>query len=110
MYLYLLKARNRLSYKIGITNNLKRRISEVNRGVKCKLVFAVPLLYAAKFERYLHKKYKHLRHDLKGTGKTEWFYFWLPVRPAFYMMLFFSSQVAMMGIIVAFFIMLGVML
>ena len=110
MYLYLLKAKHKARYKIGITKSVKRRLSEVNRDVESKLVFYVPLFYAAKFERYLHNRYKHLQRNMKGTGKTEWFYFWLPIRPMFFMLLFFIFQVAMMGVIVAFLIILGVML
>jgi hypothetical protein len=68
-YLYLLKAHNKAAYKIGITNNPKRRFKEIYSDTPCIFLFAVPLLWA------------------------EWFYFWLPFRPALWILCFFSLQV-----------------
>ena len=100
IYIYLIKAKNKAAYKIGITRSPKRRIKEINQDVPCRLLFAVPVLFAEWFEGYLHNRYKALqRQDMEGTGKTEWFYFWLPIRPAFWILGFFVLQVSILILI-----------
>ena len=99
MWLYILKERRRFRYKIGITKTLRTRIKQI--PVPCRLIFAFPMLRAAKVEKWLHNRYKHLnRPKQSGSGRTEWFYFWLPVRPFFWGLVWWVLEWGMVGAII----------
>ena len=92
MFIYVLKStHSRFRYKIGISQHPKQRVKTVTEP--SRLIFTVPLFGAAYLERWLHSRYKHLNRPKKGNGGTEWFYFWLPIRPIFWMLLFFILQI-----------------
>lgn len=77
-------------YKIGISKDVKNRIRRIQ---KAKLVFYLPFIFAARYERFLHNRYRHLRvKNGRESGCTEWFKFWLPVRPVLWLLLFFGLE------------------
>jgi len=91
MWLYLFQHRRKFAVKIGITRRkIAKRLAEVSKNEPCRFLFAVPVLWPALLEKWLHNRYKRLRrYDLSGR---EWFYFWLPIRPIFWLLFFFSAQ------------------
>ena len=92
-YVYIFKERFAFCYKIGISKNVKKRLKRANQDTDCYLVCAFPLFWAYRIEQWLHKVYAHLNTPKEGiNGGTEWFYFWLPFRPAFWMLLFFALE------------------
>lgn len=77
-YIYLLKSKK--VYKIGISNNVKRRLEEINRTLKrsgkptAKVVAACKVLRAANKEKALHLKNIESRlFYYRGDGGSEWF-------------------------------------
>ena len=91
-YLYLIKAKRRRLYKIGITSDLIRRRKQIKRSIDSEVVFFIFVAYAANYERWLHRRYKHRQHKLKINGGSEWFKFWLPLGVVFWMLLFFMIE------------------
>ena len=94
--LYLLKSRSHFfAYKIGISNNVKRRVAEISKSSKIRVsvVLSMPLLFAYKIEQVLHYIYRYNRvRSIRGNGGTEWFWFVLPVSPVLLILLFFGLQ------------------
>ena len=74
--LYLLYCRNSGTYKIGITNNLKRRISEIG-GNLVEEVYHVEIEDPRRHESHLHQQYKEARKTnlCVNDGHTEFFSF-----------------------------------
>lgn len=70
MYLYLLNEENTNFYKIGITKNIKSRLSTINTGNpnKVKLYKQWKHKYYKEIEKNIHKKFN--RQKIKGK---EWF-------------------------------------
>jgi hypothetical protein len=97
MYLYILKAKKRFLYKVGITNNIKRRYKEINRNTPCYVILYVPLWFAKDYERYLHNKYRLKNREFgDGSGKTEWFFFYTPFRLMFWLLAFFLIELSLL--------------
>ena len=93
-YLYLLASRRRLfRYKIGITKNLGQRFAEIRRSEPFAPLLVVPLLFAPSYETWLKRRFKRLRaNDMRGSGRTEWFVFWLPFRFLFWLLIFAALE------------------
>lgn len=65
--------------KIGISNNVGRRRSEVDKAIKGKRVlvlFSLPVFFAEYHEQRLHSKYGCSSYTVEGIGKggggSEW--------------------------------------
>lgn len=68
-YIYLIQSLENSYYKIGISNNPKRRIKELQTGnpSQLKLVETYQSEHAEKIERTLQRRYSYLRKE------GEWF-------------------------------------
>ena len=68
-YIYLIQSLENSYYKIGISNNPKRRIKELSTGnpSQLKLVETYQSEHAEKIERTLQRRYSYLRKE------GEWF-------------------------------------
>jgi hypothetical protein len=76
-FLYFLSSTNPPRYKIGIGNQLKRRVNQVNQTTKGQqrvlIAFDMPF-GARRTETMLHRRYSRWHAPLKhGSGRTEWF-------------------------------------
>jgi len=71
-YVYLL--RGRVGYKIGETEDLKRRKRDLDRQHNeiLELIHTIKTPHSIGAEKYFHYRYGNLRIDL-GTGEREWF-------------------------------------
>lgn len=58
-------------YKIGISNDPKRRLKEVAH--KPKIIATYRYYCAETIEKFLHRFFGDSRKTRKGSGKTEWF-------------------------------------
>lgn len=71
MYLYVIEAQetNRIVHKIGITNDLEKRLNNIQTGnpYPVQYVFYQEMNNASKIERWLHIQFK--KNRLEG----EWF-------------------------------------
>jgi hypothetical protein len=76
-YLYFLTSTTPPRYKIGIGNQLKRRINQVDRTTKGhqRVLIAFDMPFGAKrTEAMLHRRYSRWHAPLKyGSGKSEYF-------------------------------------
>lgn len=98
MFVYILKHTVRpFCYKIGISKHPQKRQKQVYKSEPCRVVFFVPILFSSAVEAFLKRKYKHLQRTLTGSGKTEWYYFWIPIRPALWLLWFFTLQLAILA-------------
>jgi hypothetical protein len=63
MYIYLIKNTSESYYKIGVSNNPKKRIKNLNTGNSSELILiqTYETKYAYKIEKNLHRKYSYLR-------------------------------------------------
>ena len=73
--LYIIQIKNTNIYKIGITNNLNKRLSELQVGNPSELIFVKlwkhpQLKKIQNYERILHNYYKKSGCLIRG----EWFY------------------------------------
>jgi T5orf172 domain len=68
-----------LRYKIGISYNANNRVKEINDSLNSRSdvyqLFAVNLFFAFAVEQSLHKFFALFHAKMKGSGKTEWFWF-----------------------------------
>lgn len=69
-YVYLMRG-TKWMYKIGISNDPKRRLKEVAH--KPKIVTTYRYYCAESIEKFFHKFFKDSQRTRKGSGKTEWF-------------------------------------
>ncbi len=69
-YVYLMRG-TKWMYKIGISNDPKRRLKEVSH--KPKLVVTYRYYCAEAVESTLHRFFNKSQRIRKGSGKTEWF-------------------------------------
>jgi len=98
MFVYILKnTSRRFRYKIGISKHPQTRQKQVYKSEPCRVVFCVPLFFSRAVEVFLKRKYRHLQRTLTGSGKTEWYYFWIPIRPALWLLWFFTLQLAVLA-------------
>ncbi|MEM0992478.1 MAG: GIY-YIG nuclease family protein [Bacteroidota bacterium] len=77
-YVYVFKVRGKQLYKIGISKDWRIRRYQVedtrSMRMRLRLLIAVPLFFASKVEKKLHRKFKSQRKKLKGvSGGTEFF-------------------------------------
>ena len=93
-YIYLLASRRKwFRYKIGITRNIPQRFAEIRRNEPFAPLLVVPLLLAPNYEIWLKRRFKRLRaNDMRGSGRTEWFRFWLPFRFLFWLLIFAAFE------------------
>jgi len=77
MYLYFLASTRPYRVKIGIGNQLKRRVSQVDKTTKGhqRVLIAFDMPFGARYcETLLHRRYGAYNAPLKyGSGRTEWF-------------------------------------
>lgn len=69
-YVYLMRG-TKWMYKIGISNDPKRRLKEVAH--KPRVVATYRYFCAERIEKFFHVFFKDSRRTRKGSGKTEWF-------------------------------------
>ena len=83
-------------YKIGIAKNMKNRERQIEETLKGDTyeIFSIRLIYAEKVETFLHRIYRLQRTKLRGSGKTDWFWFLLPVTPILLLCVVFLLQIA----------------
>lgn len=98
-------------YKIGISNDPKRRRRGIDRDLPGGIivVFAVPVLKVTEKESQLHKEYKkdkyHPRRAGKGAGRTEHFYLnFIQVIEIKCTMIFFFLKSNVVGLMIVTFI------
>jgi len=80
-FLYFLQYGNRRVFKIGISHDHEIRREQVESAFgneKVKRWLALPLFFAGRTEKRLHRKYKDYSYNFKqkigrGGGRTEWF-------------------------------------
>ncbi len=80
-FLYFLQYGNRMIFKIGISHDHEIRRGQVEKAFgnrKVRRWLALPLFFAGRIEKRLHRKYQDYSHDFKqkvgkGGGRTEWF-------------------------------------
>jgi len=77
MYLYFLTSTRPYRVKIGIGNQLKRRVTQVDRTTKGhqRVLIAFDMPFGARAtETLLHRRYSRQHAPLRvGSGRTEWF-------------------------------------
>ena len=77
MYLYFLTSTRPYRVKIGIGNQLKRRVSQVDKTTKGqqRVLIAFDMPFGARStETLLHRRYNRQHAPLRfGSGKTEYF-------------------------------------
>ena len=77
LYIGKTTAKNyRTCIKIGIAYDPEKRWNDIDKsadGSEEWPIFSGPVLFAAKLEKVLHRRYKAHRVDFRGSGKTEWF-------------------------------------
>lgn len=89
-YIYVLFIPNvRYLYraKIGISNDVTRRIKEIRdsiyaetrREVPLKALIKIPLLASEKWETQIHRLTRRLRATMPGNGHTEWRWYLNPI-------------------------------
>lgn len=81
-------------YKIGVSNNVGLRRSQVDKSMKGKVgvIFSIPIYGAYKVEALLHAIYSPLNVRMHGSGKTEWFIFLFPLTPIILLITIFILQ------------------
>ncbi len=67
---------SKFQFKIGISNNPKRRAKEVSHDPK--VVMSKRFFFAETVESHLHALFKRHRVTRKGSGRTEWFKLSIP--------------------------------
>jgi len=76
-FLYFLTSTHPPRVKIGIGNQLKRRVSQVDKTTKGhqRILIAFDMPFGARYyETMLHRRYNRYHAPLKyGSGKTEYF-------------------------------------
>lgn len=77
MYLYFLTSTNPARIKIGVGNQLKRRVSQVDKTTKGyqRVLIAFDMPFGARStETLLYRRYSRYHAPLRfGSGKTEYF-------------------------------------
>lgn len=75
MNIYVIKHDQPGLFKVGISNNPKRRLLEIqNTNKRAKHIsLSLPSLNARKTERLVHNILKPFRVRMRGSGGTEWF-------------------------------------
>ncbi len=95
-YIYVLgNTRYLFRYKIGIANNMQNRTKNIDNSLKGKTyeIYAVKVFYAQRIEQLLHGLYSPLSaRQMYGSGRTEWFWMFLPVTPMLFLTLIFILQ------------------
>ncbi len=89
LYIFFIPKNWRYVYraKIGITDNVQRRLGEVSASIKektgrsCRVYrfVAVPMLSTRKWEKLIHKITKRISAKMTGSGKTEWRWYLNPI-------------------------------
>lgn len=76
-YVYFIQDPDTKEIKIGLSNNPKRRLAELQKHDKGKNLKIIKQIYSNdmyKLEKYYHDKFKEYRlPPRKGDGGTEWF-------------------------------------
>jgi hypothetical protein len=94
--MYSLDAPLRGKHKIGISGNVDARRAEIEnqlryssgKPVKVRVAVAVPILWAKRWESYLHNKLAALNVDVPyHAGHTEWFKTQNPVAAILYLLI-----------------------
>lgn len=83
-YVYIMRnSRYQFRYKIGISNNVNFRRMSIDNSMKgsVHVIFSARFFYAENVETLMHQIYRPLRAKMTGSGKTEWFWFILPITP-----------------------------
>lgn len=90
---YILRMPARGICKIGITDNLPRRLKQIASGHTHRVYVhtSARLSDARQIERWLHARYARQRLPQAGSGGTEWFAVH-PIRPALWLWVFWTAQ------------------
>jgi T5orf172 domain len=83
-YIYILgNTRYWFRYKIGIAHDVEMRKRSIASSQKGDIVefFAAKFFFSQRIEQFFHFLYKPLNARMKGSGKTEWFWMFLPITP-----------------------------
>ncbi|MEM9886088.1 MAG: GIY-YIG nuclease family protein [Bacteroidota bacterium] len=77
-YVYVFKVRGKQLYKIGISKDWRIRRYQVEdtkkMRIRLRLLIALPLFFAGRVEKKLHRKFVKQRKKLRGvSGGTEFF-------------------------------------
>ncbi len=94
-YIYVLgNSRHLFRYKIGISDNVSRRTREIEDGLAGDTfeIFAAKFFFSQKIETFLHFLYSPLHARMHGSGRTEWFWMFLPITPTILLAIFWIMQ------------------
>lgn len=94
-YIYVLgNSRHLFRYKIGISDNVNRRTREIECGLSGDTfeIFAAKFFFSQKIETFLHFLYRPLHARMAGSGRSEWFWMFLPVTPTILLSVFWVLQ------------------
>jgi hypothetical protein len=87
-YIYVLgNSRYLFRYKIGIAKSVEKRKKNIGSTLSGYTyeIFAAKFFFARNIEQTLHGVYKPLNAQMKGSGKTEWFWMVLPISPTIFL-------------------------
>ncbi len=94
-YIYVLgNSRHLFRYKIGISDNVGRRTKEIEDRLSGDTfeIFAAKFFFSQKIETFMHFVYRPLHARMHGSGRTEWFWMFLPVTPTILLAIFWVLQ------------------
>ena len=94
-YIYVLgNSRYLFRYKIGITKSVEIRTKGIESSLRGYTyeIFAAKFFFAYDIEQFLHGVYRPLNARMKGSGKTEWFWMFLPISPTIFLSVLWILQ------------------
>ena len=87
-YIYVLgNTRYLCRYKIGIAKSVENRTRGIESSLKGTTyeIFAARFFFSRRIEQFMHGLYRPLNAQMKGSGKTEWFWMLFPVTPTIFL-------------------------
>lgn len=101
MKIYVMgSTRHMCRYKIGISKNVENRRKNIESSIKggVYVIFSCPLLAAYFWEQLLHLIYSPFNdRKMKGSGRTEWFWLFVPVTPILLICTIFCLEIGSIG-------------
>lgn len=103
-YIYVLgNSRYLFRYKIGIARNVEQRKTGIERSMRGDIydIFYIKLFFAMRIEQFMHLIYSPLHANMKGSGKTEWFWMLFPVTPIVFLIAVWLIQILSIPMMIA---------
>jgi hypothetical protein len=101
---YIMRStRHVFRYKIGISYDSRKRRKNISASISSEvyIIFSAKFYYAEFIEKAMHALYSPLNAKMHGSGKGEWFWFFLPISPVLLLSIIwvFQSLIAPIAII-----------